>query len=577
MSMHLRAFFISLTLCGCVVDFPAPPGGDGDASDALTGPDDGGRGVGAADARRAVGGTDKDADPDAPDADDAGTEDAGDAEVLLDVSPGCVPTPERCNSLDDDCDGRVDEDFDLGGVCNVGVGACFRSGVRVCDGLDGWTCSVEPGAASQERCNERDDDCDGETDEDFALGGPCARGEGACLRAGVVVCDAEGELSTCDAAPGEPAAERCNGFDDDCDGEIDEDWALGDACSTGLGRCAAEGVIACDAEGAGSCNAQGVAPRAERCDGADDDCDGETDEDFRLGEACTAGLGVCARDGLRVCDDAGSAVCDAAPGPAGVETCNGLDDDCDGLVDPAPTCGAFLASRCRVWLGQADNGNLNVAVSDSFGDCPGESSDGWGSVRCTSTRGDERFRSLDLSGDVNDDDRLGVAFTCGDAGAPALAAYIQTHCAVYLGHADNNAGPADDAAWGPCPNGLNGELAGLRCTSSGYDGRFRPMALVGDVDENDDLAIAFVCRDAADPERARAMAASAEVILAWARNLPSASDGGAGWGDCPGQARDNGGDARCVSSAFDQLFHKIDLDGDVDTFDKLGVSLRARR
>ena len=82
----------------------------------------------------------------------------------------------------------------------------------------------------------------------------------------------------------------------------------------------------------------------ELCDGRDNDCGGQVDEAFRapamvpgLGDACTNGLGVCVRPGVYVCNGSHTGiVCDAVPGPAGTETCNNLDDDCDGAVDETP-------------------------------------------------------------------------------------------------------------------------------------------------------------------------------------------------------------------------------------------------
>ncbi len=83
----------------------------------------------------------------------------------------------------------------------------------------------------------------------------------------------------------------------------------------------------------------------ERCNGVDDDCDVLIDEDFPdLGDACSNGqFGECARDGVRVCaaDQLGT-TCDAPAVTPGTETCNALDDDCDRLVDeglgPSCTC-----------------------------------------------------------------------------------------------------------------------------------------------------------------------------------------------------------------------------------------------
>lgn len=69
------------------------------------------------------------------------------------------------------------------------------------------------------------------------------------------------------------------------------------------------------------------------CDGADDDCDGEFDEDFP-DRPTTCGIGACASTGSLRCD-AGAEVDDCVPGTPAFDDslCNGVDDDCDGLVD----------------------------------------------------------------------------------------------------------------------------------------------------------------------------------------------------------------------------------------------------
>jgi hypothetical protein len=94
-----------------------------------------------------------------------------------------------------------------------------------------------------------------------------------------------------------------------------------------------DGVTDC----AGDCNDADpeVKPGAtERCNAVDDDCDGANDEGFNVGAWCTTGLGICERSGSVVCAAGGLASeCDAVPGPPSVETCNGLDDDCDGSAD----------------------------------------------------------------------------------------------------------------------------------------------------------------------------------------------------------------------------------------------------
>ena len=77
--------------------------------------------------------------------------------------------------------------------------------------------------------------------------------------------------------------------------------------------------------------------RPRLCDALDNDCDGRTDEPFQIGKACPVGSGACAKpNGTWVCDNTvptGKHRCNGSPKAPGVETCNGLDDDCDGKVD----------------------------------------------------------------------------------------------------------------------------------------------------------------------------------------------------------------------------------------------------
>jgi hypothetical protein len=101
------------------------------------------------------------------------------------------------------------------------------------------------------------------------------------------------------------------------------------ACST---PCETTGTTSCSPTcGLGTC-----VPPLEVCNGADDDCDGETDEtqDCVPGQmsACTT---FCGSEGSRVCTDG----CDWQPCQPPAEVCNGLDDDCDGSVDEdVPGC-----------------------------------------------------------------------------------------------------------------------------------------------------------------------------------------------------------------------------------------------
>jgi len=69
----------------------------------------------------------------------------------------------------------------------------------------------------------------------------------------------------------------CDGKDDDCDGQVDE-GLVGAECEVGLGACRSVGSIVCDVGGEVRCSAEPLAAQPELCDnGADDDCDGDTD------------------------------------------------------------------------------------------------------------------------------------------------------------------------------------------------------------------------------------------------------------------------------------------------------------
>ena len=103
---------------------------------------------------------------------------------------------------------------------------------------------------------------------------------GSC--AGFETCDTEEGWLDCDAPP--PAPETCNGADDDCDGLVDEEL-IEDAAEPCVHE--VEGVGACEGQsvctGATGWVCQAPIPTGENCDGFDNDCDGAVDEDFVVG------------------------------------------------------------------------------------------------------------------------------------------------------------------------------------------------------------------------------------------------------------------------------------------------------
>jgi hypothetical protein len=264
---------------------------------------------------------------------DVGACTAGTQECLEGMLGECVgateAVAERCNGVDDDCDGATDEA--LSRACGSDVGECGM-GTQACVGGT-WEACAGGRASVPEECDGLDNDCDGSTDESLARA--CGSDVGACS-AGTQSCSA-GRWSMCTGAS-LPAVEGCNGMDDDCDGSTDE--SLTRACGTGVGRCVA-GLETCASGRWGTCTG-GTGPIAEACDGTvDEDCDGAVDE----GCGCTSGttrpcgtdVGACMR-GTQTCDSSGMwQMCMGAIGPA-PEICNTLDDDCDGSADEGGVC-----------------------------------------------------------------------------------------------------------------------------------------------------------------------------------------------------------------------------------------------
>ncbi len=80
----------------------------------------------------------------------------------------------------------------------------------------------------------------------------------------------------------------------------------------------------------------------ELCDGIDNNCSGDEDELYTdLGTSCSDGVGACLAVGTWQCSGDGASVeCDATAGSATTETCNDLDDDCDGSSDEDDVCAA---------------------------------------------------------------------------------------------------------------------------------------------------------------------------------------------------------------------------------------------
>ncbi|HTM45095.1 MAG TPA: MopE-related protein, partial [Polyangiaceae bacterium] len=286
-----------------------------------------------------------------------------------------APNDATCNGVDDDCDGTKDEDY-VSVPTTCGVGACVAGGNSFCLGGSVQNgCTPGTPAANDATCDNTDDDCDGSKDEDFVQT-PTTCGTGACGRTGHLVCNAGSVSDTC--TPGAPAASdtTCDGIDDDCSGQNDEDYVpVGSNC--GVGACASTGVTSCvSGVVQPNCTPGAPAPSDTSCNNTDDDCDGTKDEDF-VQSGTTCGVGACASTGHMVCNT-GSASDTCSPGtPAPNDaSCNNIDDDCNGQKDEdyvslGTSCGVGACAR----TGSTSCVGGNVQDSCAVGPTTGDDSD----------------------------------------------------------------------------------------------------------------------------------------------------------------------------------------------------------
>jgi hypothetical protein len=275
------------------------------------------------------------------------------------INPDAV---EVCDGVDNDCDGRLDPDDALGAptwyrdadgdsfgdpaVTRVSCSqpAGFVARAQDCDDT---RAAVNPLAT--EICNGRDDNCDGQIDPAGSVGETRwyrdADGDGfgnpavsvlACTQPSGFVAN-DRDCNDASDAINPSAAEVCDNVDNNCNGLVDETLQRacygGPAGTEGVGVCRG-GTQTCSAGAWGTCNGQ-VTPVAEVCDNVDNNCNGQVDESLTrscyTGPAGTAGVGLC-RTGSQTCGAGSWGTCNGQVTPV-AEVCDGLDNDCNGVVD----------------------------------------------------------------------------------------------------------------------------------------------------------------------------------------------------------------------------------------------------
>jgi hypothetical protein len=293
----------------------------------------------------------------------------------------CVPRPETCDGIDNDCDGAIDEGIAPADI-TCGAGACANTGVRVCvngafqdrctplqagvegpfgdatcadvidNNCNGLTDASDPGCVAtcvptQEVCDGLDNDCDGVVDNNLPTTSTTC-GVGGCATTGELVCQNGQFIDTC--VPRQSGTEGPFG-DHSCSDNVDNDCdALVDVADPGCNAPPVEEAcfdqVDNDSDGLVDC--------------ADPDCAGAVNGpcDTGLASSCAAGQVQCVN---------GAAACVQLEFPQQEICDDGIDNDCDNQIDCADrNCRRNPA--CSTTTGAEGKGKTCTDGKDNDGD-----------------------------------------------------------------------------------------------------------------------------------------------------------------------------------------------------------------
>jgi len=348
---------------------------------------------------------------------DQGQQNCDDKQVCTDdaciATTGCV---HNNNTFQTNCYTGPPATVDIG-ICHSGKKSCKDGSFGACIGEQ---------LPKVETCaNGVDDDCDKAINEEGATGckkyyldfdgdtfGVAAKTKCLCKPSFPYTATKAGDCDDSNKFTNPAQSEKCNGFDDNCNGAVDEDGATG--CTTyyrdndndGYGQtndkqCKCKAADPYDTTLNGDCDDanSAIKPNAkELCDGIDNDCDDNTDEDYDKGNICKKGIGTCQNQGKKICSaNKLGTICNVTGKPAGTscldsnlctygDTCSGGDNSsCSGTAYSCNDNKSCTTDKCvsdtkQQCSNTVNNGTCLIGNSTCYKD--GDSASATGNGAC---------------------------------------------------------------------------------------------------------------------------------------------------------------------------------------------------